>query len=157
MDDCYHTNPESMLESQHCVTLPVTLLQEAALPAASLVPVPWVACPLGGGSPAHQSPQVLDFAMLISCPPGPEERRLGSPLDSPPSSLHRPGICQRRKLLRIREHLKMNIFYPSQPARGVWLQIAEGCVIDSDSGHIWHPAWSQRLWPRHLFFVVILG
>jgi hypothetical protein len=53
-----------------------TLLQEAALPAATLVPVPCVALPL-----SPQSPQVFIFVMLISCQPAPEE----SPLDFPPT------------------------------------------------------------------------
>lgn len=65
MDDCYHANPESMLESQHCVALPVTLLQEAALPAASLVPVPWVACPLGGGLLPTSPPRYLTLQCLF--------------------------------------------------------------------------------------------
>lgn len=113
--------------------------------------------PLWSLSPPTCPPQVLIFAMLISCPPAPEESRLRSPSDFPPSSLYRSGICPLRKLLWIREHLKMNIFYPSQPAQPVLLQIAEGCVIDSDSGRIGHPAWIQGLWPHPLFFVVILG
>lgn len=59
MDYCCHANTESMSVCQHCVTL----LQEAALPAATLVPVPFVVL-----SPPIPPP-IFIFIMFISCQP----------------------------------------------------------------------------------------